>query len=206
MATSAYPGAIAQFGADTIEGDYIMPGHINQLRAEVLAIQQALGTNLANTLSAAMLQARGNLITASAAGVLAVLTAGANGTLLSSDSTATTGLAWKQPSQLLAPRVASIASSSAPAPNCATTDQFCVTALATDAILSAPTGTASDGQKLIVRLRDNGTVRALGFSAVYRPIGQALPTGTTAGKTLYLGFIFNAADQCWDCLAMAQEA
>lgn len=206
MTTSSYPGAIAQFGPDTIEGDYIMPDHINQLRAEVLAIQQALGANLANTLSAAMLQAKGSLISASAAGVLAVLPAGANGTLLASDSADATGLAWKQPSQLLAPRVASIASSNAPAPNCATTDQFYVTALATDAIISAPSGTPTDGQKLLLRVRDNGTARALGFSAVYRPIGQALPTVTSAGKTLYLGFIFNGADQCWDCLAQAQEA
>lgn len=102
-------------------------------------------------------------------------------------------------------RVFSEASSATSTPNADSYDQHNVTALAAADAFAAPTGAPTDGQKLIVRIKDNGTARALSFHAIYRALGPALPTTTVLGKTLYLGFIYNAADTKWDLLAKAQE-
>jgi len=107
-------------------------------------------------------------------------------------------------------KVNSIESSATPTP--AVDDfestQYDVTALAENAIFGAPTtnGTLYDGQKLIIRIKDNGTARTLGFNAIYRAIGVTLPTTTTISKTQYLGAIYNSADTKWDVVAMGEEA
>lgn len=81
-----------------------------------------------------------------------------------------------------------------------------VTAQAVAATVAAPNGTATNGDRLIIRIKDNGTDRALTFNAIYRAIGVTLPTTTTASKTLYLGCIYNSADTKWDVNALALEA
>lgn len=96
--------------------------------------------------------------------------------------------------------------SGTPAPSADSHDQYNVTALATAPTVSAPTGTPTDGQKLIIRIKDNGTARALAWNAIYRAVGVPLPTTTILSKTLYCGFIYNAADTKWDLVAVAQEA
>lgn len=107
---------------------------------------------------------------------------------------------------LAKPRVTSTASSTTPTPNADTTDVYILTALAGNATFGAPTGTLSQGQKLIVRIKDNGTARTLTWNAVFRAMGTALPTTTVINKTLYLGFIYNSTDTKWDLVASAQEA
>jgi len=57
-----------------------------------------------------------------------------------------------------------------------------------------------------IRIKDNGTARALTYNAVFRAMGNALPTTTVLSKTLYMGFIYNATDTKWDLVAVAQEA
>lgn len=103
-------------------------------------------------------------------------------------------------------RVNSTASSATPTPNAGTDDMYVLTALAAAATFGAPTGTPTDGQPLVIRIKDNGTARALTWNAIYRAVGTALPTTTVISKTLYLGFKYNAADTKWDCLAVSQEA
>lgn len=205
MSNPVFPGNIKAFGPDQIEGEYILPAHINELRAEVNAIETALGANLANTISSAPYNAKGALLTASAPGVLATLAPGTDGTVLTSSTAAASGLAWVAQQNPGTPRVVSIATTNAPSPNAATTDMYAITALASDVAFAAPSGTPADGQKLLVRIRDNGSSRVLAFNAIYKGIGQSLPTNTAAGKTLYLGFIYNAATAAWECLAQAQE-
>ena len=46
--TASYPGAIKSFGTDFINGDTIPASCVNDLRAEVVAIETAVGINLAN--------------------------------------------------------------------------------------------------------------------------------------------------------------
>jgi len=106
----------------------------------------------------------------------------------------------------IAPRVTSEASNATPTPNADTTDLHILTAQAAAAAFAAPTGTPSQGQKLIIRIKDNATARALSWNAIYRALGVALPTTTTISKTLYVGFIYNSTDAKWDCIAKTEEA
>lgn len=106
----------------------------------------------------------------------------------------------------LTPRIGTTASSATPTPDADAHDQYNVTALAAGATFAAPSGTPTDGQKLTLRVKDNGTARTLGFNAIYRAIGVTLPTTTVISKTLYVGCIYNAADTKWDVVSVAQEA
>lgn len=103
------------------------------------------------------------------------------------------------------PRVGTTASSSTPTPNADTDDMYTVTALAAGATFGAPSGTPVNGQKLVIRIKDNSTVRSLAWNAIYRAVGVTLPTTTVSGKTLYVGMFYNSADSKWDVTAVGQE-
>lgn len=103
--------------------------------------------------------------------------------------------------------VVSEASSATPTPTGDSREnELYETALAVGATIAAPTGTATNGNKLVIRIKDNATARTLAWNAIYRAIGVTLPTTTVASKTLYLGFKYNSADSTWDCLATGQQA
>jgi hypothetical protein len=102
-------------------------------------------------------------------------------------------------------RVNTIASSGTPTPTSDNSDMFTVTALAANATFAAPTGTPTDGQSLLLRIKDNGTARTLGWNAIYRAgTDFALPTTTVISKTIYLQLIYNAADTKWDAVGLSQ--
>lgn len=103
-------------------------------------------------------------------------------------------------------RVTSTTSSSTPTPNCDNEDLYILTALAVGATFGAVGGTPTAGQRLLIRIKDNGTARTLAWNAVYRAMGVALPTTTVISKILYVGFIYNSTDSKWDCVSVAQEA
>lgn len=85
-------------------------------------------------------------------------------------------------------------------------DIFIVTAQAGALLFNAPGGTLVQWRKLIIRIKDNWTARALTWNAVFRAMWTALPSTTVLSKTLYLGFIYNSTDTKWDLIASAQEA
>lgn len=88
-----------------------------------------------------------------------------------------------------------------------TSRMYIVANLATDAGISAPTGTTpADGQGLTLRIKDNGVTRALSFNGTYRAIGVTIPTATTPNKTMYISLAYNANDNRWDVLAVARES
>ena len=89
--------------------------------------------------------------------------------------------------------------------NVDTCDEFVITAQAGALKFNNPGGTPLNGQKLIIRIKDNGTARALTYDTQFRGIGVELPDTTVAGKTLYMGFIYNSNDTKWDLVASAQE-
>jgi hypothetical protein len=106
------------------------------------------------------------------------------------------------------PRVTNITSSSTITPPSDTVDQYSVTALAVPATVAIPSGTAVAGQKLIIRIKDDGTARALTWTTSaggYRVIGSTLPTTTVANKVVYIGCIYNATESFWDVVAVAQQ-
>lgn len=79
-------------------------------------------------------------------------------------------------------------------------------AAAITSMSSGITGTPTSGQKLMLRLKDNGTARAITWGASWRAIGVTLPTTTVLSKTLYVGAIYNSTDSLWDVVGMGQEA
>lgn len=87
-------------------------------------------------------------------------------------------------------------------------NEYFVTALATGiTTVSPPSGTPTNGNLLLMRIKDDGTARGItGWDAIYRAIARALPTTTTISKTMYLGFKYNSADSKWDLIAYAEEA
>lgn len=104
------------------------------------------------------------------------------------------------------PRVVSAASASSLTPDVSAGDIYAYTALAAGLTINAPIGTPVDGNKLIFRLLDNGTGRALTWNATYTVIGTTLPTTTVANKTTYVGCIYNANNTRWDVIAVTTQA
>lgn len=109
-------------------------------------------------------------------------------------------------STTITPRVTSTTSSATPTPNADTTDEYILTAQAATAAFAAPTGTPTQGQAMIIRIKDDGTARSITWNAIYRAIGVTLPTTTVISKTLYVGMIYNSTDTKWDVLSVMQEA
>jgi hypothetical protein len=104
------------------------------------------------------------------------------------------------------PRIDTLASIGLVTPTAGSSDQFNVTALAVAATIGAPSGIPVDGQKLTIRIIDNGTAQALTWNAVYAPIGTTLPTTTVISKYVYVGCIYNAQSTKWDVVSVAQQA
>lgn len=103
------------------------------------------------------------------------------------------------------PLIQSVASAATVTPTFSD-DEVCITAQAVALDLANPTGTAVNGWGIVIRIKDNGTARAITYGTQYRAIGVTLPTTTVISKTLYLGMVFNSADTKWDVLAVCQEA
>jgi len=84
-------------------------------------------------------------------------------------------------------------------------DMFIVTAQAGALLFNAPSGTHTDGQKLIITVASSTTVaRALTWNASYGATTTALPTTTAATTaTLTIGFIWSTSKSLWQCVAVA---
>jgi hypothetical protein len=111
--------------------------------------------------------------------------------------------------QPLTRAVAASGTSGTLTPNSDTTDIFNAFALDGAVTLAAPSGTPIDGQRIILRLRDDGTARALTWTTTsggYRVIGTTLPSTTTISKLLYVGCVYNSTDSFWDVVAVTTQA
>ena len=104
------------------------------------------------------------------------------------------------------PRFLSQTSVATLAPDISAYDQYNLTAQAAALSVSAPIGTPVDGNKLIFRILDNGTARAITWNATYTVIGVTLPTTTVANKTTYVGCVYNANNTRWDVIAVTTQA
>ena len=104
------------------------------------------------------------------------------------------------------PRVGTVADSATPTPAGDSQDLFTVTALAQAATIGTPGGTPLNGQKLVIRILDNGTARALSWNAIYQAgTDVALPTTTVLSKTMYCAFMYNSAASKWQLLAVTNN-
>ena len=103
------------------------------------------------------------------------------------------------------PRVQTTASAATVTP-VNTNDLVTITAQAAALALANPTGTWVEGQPLMIRIKDNGTARAITYDTNYRAIGITLPTTTVISKTTYLGLIYNSTDTKWDVIGVTTQA
>ena len=106
------------------------------------------------------------------------------------------------------PRVGTTTSSATPTINTDNYDAYSITAQAA-AITSFTTnlsGTPVNFQKLIIRIKDDGTARAITWGTSFEAKGVALPTTTVISKVLTVGFIYDTVTSKWGCVASAQEA
>ena len=107
---------------------------------------------------------------------------------------------------VLKPTTTTSASTATLTPNLASGDTFNITAQAAGLTIASPIGTFVSNQKLMIRIEDDGTARAItwttGSGGSYRASTDLpLPTTTIATKTMYLGFIWNSTDSRWDMIA-----
>jgi hypothetical protein len=114
-----------------------------------------------------------------------------------------------QPEVRMDPRVTSAATATSLTPSVAVADIYAYTALASALTINAPTGTPTDGDKLMFRILDNGTARVLTWNATFTSmVGAAFSNSfsTTVSKTTYVGCIYNAANTRWDVVAITTQA
>jgi len=193
-------GAIVEFTADAMWADGVMDalenaftstGAVDTTKIVTLTASQTL-TN--KTLTAPIIS------TISNTGTVTLPTA--TDTLVGKATTDT--LTNKRITQ----RVSTETSSATPTINTDNVDMHTITALAT-AITSMTTnlsGTPTNGQKLIIRILDNGTARAITWGASFASRGATLPTTTVLSKYQYNGFIWNSTTSTWDLVATTNEA
>ena len=81
-----------------------------------------------------------------------------------------------------------------------------LTAQAAALTIAAPTGTPTDGQKLMIRIKDNGTTRALTWNAAFVVEGVTLPTTTTVSKWHRIGCMWCSTDSKWKVIAIGVAA
>ena len=99
----------------------------------------------------------------------------------------------------------SVASSATPAINTDLYDEFDITALAANitSMTTNLTGTPRNGQKLLIRIKDNGTARTITWGASFASSGTATLLATTAiSKTHTVGLVYNSTASKWYCLAV----
>lgn len=103
--------------------------------------------------------------------------------------------------------VVSITSSATPAINTDVYNRVSITALATNitSFTTSLTGTPSNFDTLIIRIKDDGTARTLAWGASFAAKGVALPTTTVISKLLTVGFIYDSVAASWGCVASVQE-
>lgn len=105
-------------------------------------------------------------------------------------------------------RVQSVADAATITPAADSDDCVDITAIAQAFTIANPSGTPTNFQQIIIRIKDNGTARAITWGSNFVAGGVALPSTTVLSKILTLGFIYNTANALnkWQLVASAQEA
>lgn len=101
----------------------------------------------------------------------------------------------------ITPRVSTAASTATLTPDANAHDVIAVSAQAAALSIAAPVGVPTDGQALIIRIRDNGTARAISWNAIYTAYTPTdLRTTTVVGKPFIFQFLYNSSTSNWELL------
>lgn len=102
-------------------------------------------------------------------------------------------------------RVQTVVSAATVTPNADADDGVKVTVQAEALILANPSGTPTEMQGIVIRIKDDGTARAITYGDKYREIGTTLPTTTVISKTIYIAILYNLTDLMWDVIGVREE-
>lgn len=103
------------------------------------------------------------------------------------------------------PRVLTVSSTATPAINTDSYDFVTILSLATNitSMTSGLTGTPTDGQKLMIKFKDNGTSRTIAWGTSFQSSGVGtLLAATVINKIHHVGLIWDAGVSKWVCLAV----
>ena len=103
-------------------------------------------------------------------------------------------------------RVKTFTSDATPDINSDNYDAVTITAQAVAITDVNVTGTPTNFQHLVFRIKDSGAAKSLTFGSDFEAGGVALPDTTIAGKTLLVGFIWDSVDNKWACEASSSRA
>ena len=100
------------------------------------------------------------------------------------------------------PRVVSPTVASSYTINVDVTDLYNVSGQSSDVTFNNPTGTPVNGQKMMVRIKDNGTARTVGWGSNFQASGITGPIAQTVpNKEHNVLFVYSAGVSKWVCLA-----
>lgn len=104
-------------------------------------------------------------------------------------------------------RTATVVSSATITVNADVTDLYTISSLSVATTFTVPTGTPTEGQVFEVRVKDNGTARALTFTtgstgSFNFSTSLPAPTTTTLGKYMRMYFEYNSGNSRWDCISI----
>lgn len=202
--------------ADTSGSAWVLTLPVTPIEGDVVGVSDVWGTFATNNLTIAR---NGNLIMGEAedlivdinnASFLLVYTGVTTGWKIDTflpygegdfTATSTTTLTNKR----ITPRVWTAASDATPDIDSDSYDAVTITALAAAITDVNVTGTPTNFQKLIFRIKDNGVARAITWGTDFEAKGVALPTTTVLSKVLTVGFIYDTVTAKWGCVASAQE-
>jgi hypothetical protein len=75
-----------------------------------------------------------------------------------------------------------------------------------DLTINAPSGSPVGNDAHVIKIKDDGTSRALTWNGIFRAMGVTIPTATTISKQLYVSVVWNAIDIKWDVVSVIEEA
>jgi hypothetical protein len=104
------------------------------------------------------------------------------------------------------PRIGTVTSNASITPDADLYDEYTITALAESATINAPSGTPHNGQKLIIRILDNGVAHTLTWNAIYTAIEVDIPSISVANRYVYVGCIYNSTSSKWDVVGVMTQA
>ena len=104
----------------------------------------------------------------------------------------------------LTPRQSAIASTATLTPNIDNYNIYDITAQTAAIAIANPTGTPKNGDVIVIRIKDDGTGRAITYGTAYENIsGLDSITTTVASKTSVIGAIYNAATSKWQIVSLS---